>query len=169
MKYKKIILASIIAFALSFFVVSTARANPSIFLTRVQTSTATSSPTQIFIATATTTLVFDAYANYDPVSGDSGTLLIQQTASSTASVVSVFFEFSQDGIDYYADSLDLASTTAGISLNSDRVYTWGAATVNRSSKAIGFKSPTRFVRANIKQTAGTSTVWAEIIPKRQAK
>lgn len=162
---KKYILVGMVAIGLLIAVV--ARANPIQFLPHSATATATSSVNYIGAGTGTTTLSYDAYAAGQPLATESATLFIQSTASSTASVLFIDIEYSQDGTDWYQDLVNISTTSVSQDLTNENRYTIRAEGTTRVSRAFNIKTPTRYVRAVISATASSSAVWADIIPVRQ--
>lgn len=162
-------------------------ANPSFFAPQAMTSTATSSPAFMTPGAATTTLVYDSYnlngTNQpivnDPTSAQSATLAIQFSASSTASVLNIGVERSQDGIDWYQDNLNSLATTSGSdSINVPSTFSWTYAsstigglpnTGNRIGKLINIPTPTRYTRIIFSLTGTNGAVWAEFIPQKENK
>lgn len=161
-----------------------ARANPS-FFTRANSAvcgsyTATTSVSYMTAGNATTTYTFDTGCG-TAGSADSAVFATQLTGSSTATVLNTIFEYSQDGVDWYSDTLSQgATTTPGQALNTARSYTltFASSTVGgiggtgngRVYRTITVPTPTRYVRA-IQSLAPASTngaIWSEFVSKRQA-
>ncbi len=142
--------------------------------------------------TATTTVVYDSYnqngtnqpVGYVPTTSDGATLLVQQTASSTTSILGWKYEYSQDGLDWYGDAIvnyGNATTTQVQSLAVNNSYTWNFAsstscdntavllTNNRGCKAVNVQTPTRYVRAVFFIPTGASNagVYAQFVPRKQ--
>jgi hypothetical protein len=135
--------------------------------------TATATSTLIVIASTTypaiaATLICDAYnldsSNYDATPIDSAVLALQYTAASTtASNLTTTITYSNDGIDWYTPKLDEDSiATTSI------VLTNTVTTVVKTLYDIA--TPSRYVKATFTTTytggAGTSSVYAEFIPKK---
>ncbi len=155
-------------------------------------SVATTTPSLMTAGTATTTIVYDSYAllgtNQFPGQKqdytDSSTLLIQFSASSTTSTLGWKYEYSQDGIDWYADNLtsgQVASSTINNYAMSNS-YTWTFAsstnlcdstvvisTNTRNCKIVSVLTPVRFVRVVFSAPAGSANegVFARFVPKKQ--
>lgn len=166
-----------------------ARANPGGFPPGARTATATSTPTALSNGSGVSTVVYDAYNINGTNQGttgvttdtDSASLLVQFTASSTASKLKIAFEFSQDGIDWYADgtSVLLASSTTGtVIANTPDFISWTFASTSLNGASIAannnfatelFNAPTpaRYVRSVITATGGNALVWAQFVPKKQ--
>ena len=174
MKYKILgILALVLVIGAG--IVSTASANPLRFSPAVSFATATTT-VQYFVGgtTATTTMaVYDTYSNTG-VSGaggstqamDKASLLLQFAASSTSSVLRAKIEYSQDGIDWYGDSI-ITPATGYNSVSLDNVYTWTAGGTATSSKLVNVPTPLRYVRANINVVGANGAVWVSIQPQKQ--
>lgn len=164
-----------------------AYANPSFFAPQAITSVATSSPAFMTPGLATSTLVYDSYnlngtnqpVVNDPTSAQSATLAIQLSASSTASVLTIGIERSQDGIDWYQDNLNsLATSSLSDSITIPSTFTWTFAsstiggvsnTGNRIGKLINVSTPTRYTRFIFSLTGANGAVWAEVIPQKENK
>jgi len=172
----------------------TAKANPSFYPGSAVYNTATSTGRYMTPGAATTTLVYDAYSisgTNQPASGNtyavnSAALLLQFSASTTASVLGVRFEYSQDGIDWYGDgAVNLTATTTAynVSINENFTWTFASSTIggiradqglagingtkNRDNKIINIVTPTRFVRAIVTLTGANATVWGQIVPLKE--
>lgn len=189
--------------AFMLLLVGFAHANSSFFATYAKTAVATSTIAYQTPGTATTTLVYDAWQCQNAGSSscnitgsnevgtqnffaaDSATLMLQFTASSSISKLTINFEYSDDGIDWYqASSPSLvpgyATTTTTITLGSIPQYSWtfASSTVggrglvagdNRDTRAIPINTPVRYERAVITCAIGGANcgVWGEFIPKKQ--
>jgi hypothetical protein len=171
----------------------TVKANPSFFVRTVQTATATSTIAYMTPGNATSTLIYDSYAQGTPRASDSALLLTQFTASTTASNLAIALEYSNgDGstdcstspglCDWYKDNLFTitnASTTQATNIAVASSLAWnfasssqgGAAVLStnqRALKAILVPMPTRYVRAVFTITGANGAVWAQIVPKRES-
>lgn len=164
---------AVLAFALAPMFV---HANPLRFPSATSFATATTS-VSYFVGgtTATTTLVtYDTYSN-NGVSGgggstqamDKASLLIQFAASSTSSVLRAKLEYSQDGIDWYGDSI-ISPASGYNSVSFDNVYTWTAGGTATSSKLVNVPTPLRYVRANFNIVGANGAIWASIQPQKQS-
>lgn len=163
-----------------------ALANPLFFPATVQTSTATGTPAYMTAGTATTTLTWDSYQAVGNYTGTlNSALLIQLAASSTATILRVNIEYSQDGIDWYQTnglfvpqfststsptidlgqvnqySLAFASSTAGLGNISGSQAT--------TTRALPVKVPTRYVRAVFTLATGSTpgAVWGQFVPIKE--
>lgn len=177
----------VIASGALLFGAQIAFANPSFFAPFAKTSTATSSPAYLTAGTATSTIVYDSFnlngtnqsAPSDPLAADTAVLAVQFTASSTASILGIAIERSDDGVDWYQDNLStFATTSPQASLQVPMTYSWGfsSSTINgvlntssRVGKVITVPTPTRYTRAVLTMTGAAGAVWAEWIPKKQNK
>ncbi len=139
---------------------------PSITLSGV---TATSTLTTIAAGVGTTTLVYDAYNTGQPFAASGAVLFVQDTASSTAAVLNIIFQYSQNGNDWYSDSINVpATTTFPFNLNGSASYRYTApASASTTGFAVGFLTPTRYVRAVISATGATSSIFAQVTPRRE--
>ena len=158
----------------------TVKANPSFFI-RQQTNSATSTLAYLSAGTGTTTLTFDLGAS-GAQGADSAILNTQFTASSTSSVLKVYLEYSQDGVDWYQNNLGTQATTSAQQDigTSEQYFLWkfasstpgyGAITnTNITNKVITIPTPERYVRATYTMPAGSSAgaIWASFVAKRQA-
>lgn len=163
-----------------FGITGTALANPSYFSTGVKTDTETSSVDYLTPGTGTTTLTYDTYVSGQTTKADSAALLTQFAGSSTAAILGINLEYSQDGIDWYKDNLDLgATTTQSVSLNTAKSYSWnfasstvgGGVVTNAngatSTKIFTVKTPTRYIRAIYTITGANGAIWATLIPSKE--
>ena len=144
------------------------------------TSSATTTATLISNGVATSTLS----CNLGGGGADSATLLVNFAASSTAVTLRADVEYSQNGVDWYADTL--STTTTGV-LNQSLYYTWlfASSTVGHVSKAntpkcfagqvargdcdtraVNIPTPAAYVRVVFTATGGAATIWAQILPKQ---
>jgi hypothetical protein len=166
--------------------------------TGCQSSSATTSPIYMYPAAATSTLTCDAYTiDSKAISGyalDSAVLAIQYHASSTdRATLNWYYEYSQDGKDYYPENQFLNENATTTFTNSVMALTGvasklhsfaqiatstsfspdGYATSSAALKMVDVKTPTRYVRVKFFPQSGTGTtsgaVWAEFIPKRQTR
>lgn len=186
----KLKLGIIGAFAVVFlFFVGIALAQPSLFTSSANTSSATTSPAYLGIGTATSTVRYDSQQidgtnqtyNGNTWATDSAVLLIQFTASSTSSILTVAIECSVDGIDWYQACNPQQVATSTTSLAPVPKYTWlfasstpggvpfNTTNVNRDTRAITIQTPTRYTRAVFTMTGAAGAVWASILPKKEAR
>jgi len=175
---KKIILT--LALVSVFALTGVASAASLYFSPGVYSSTATTTPTFIGAGLGTSTLVYDTYNQGNNYATDKATLLMQLAASSTATVLNINLEYSQDGIDWYKDNINYgATTTASVSLNTTANYSWTfasstvggiavtAANGATSTKALIIPTPLRFVRTVFTMTGSAGALWSSIIPIKQ--
>lgn len=192
MTLKNIFVTTLIAaiVAISFGAASV-YANPSSIATTAQTATATTTLSYMTIGAATTTLVYDSYLNR-PTTADSAIMLVQFTASSTASVLGISYEYTNGGpgldclgapntCDWYRDNTMIsvnATTSQAFSVTVPNSYSWTfasssqgggnvAATNNRALKTLTIPTPARYVRAIFTATGTPSAIWAQIGPKKE--
>jgi hypothetical protein len=169
--------------------VQLALANPFTFASPATSATATTTRTYMAVNTtlATTTVVYDSFEmngtnqtnKGNTQAANKATLLIQRDASSTASVLNVAIEYSDDGIDWYQNNLfATASTSQPIQLAPVNSYTWNYASTTvggapvlaataSTSKAILIDTPLRFVRAVFSVTGANTAIWAKFVPLKE--
>lgn len=174
MKKYIIITSVIVLIGIGVFVqkVQKANANRLYFVPATKTSTATTSPYWLGVNAAygTSTLALDSYL-YSPTAIDSATLLVQSTASTSASVQKLYFEYSDDGIDWFND-LIASSTLGTITKNIDN-STINSFTITGNSLAsttrfiISVPTPTRYVRATVNAITASSSIWMQWVPVRE--
>lgn len=188
---KKYILIVIgLLFVTSYLIVDNARANPSRLSTPSSCASATATTTLSYVraGTATTTLTCDTSKNGVGVDTfEKAYLALQHTASSTSSTITIRFEYSQDGIDWYAsnifDQTGLSTTTAtsiiydGVTHSHQINFASSTnacadaviANNNLNCHLIPVPVPTRYVRAVFTAPAGAtgSGVWAQFIGKAE--
>lgn len=165
---KKIFITLGIALALTFGIAMNVSANASYFMPLVTSSTATSSPSTIN-PTASTTLVLDSYTYGSTFATNQVTLLVQHTASTSASILGIAVQYSQDGIDWFDNNLTPTSTIPTVQdITLAKTFSLsGNVTASTTRKAITLGTPTRFIRAVFTSIVATSTVWAEFVPMRE--
>lgn len=170
------VLAVFAAVSVAFGSAVVAHANPLRFPPAAVSATATTT-VQYFVAgsTATTTMVtFDTYSNTGVSGGggstqasDKASLLIQLAASSTSSILRAQVQYSQDGIDWYGDSVFTPATDGLQNVSVDNLYSWTAGGTATTSKLINISAPLRYVRANFRMEGANGAVWAAIQPQKQ--
>lgn len=169
-----------------------AYANPFYIGLTAQTAIATSTQAYLTPGTATTTPIYDSYEQYGTNETNGGNLtvanqvavLLNGVASSTATVVNVACEFSNNyngttgNGDWYQNET-ISPTTTGplnISAPSTFTFTYASSTVggapvlantSRFEKVFVCPVPLRFVRAVITVTGSSSSIWASIVPIKQ--
>ncbi len=153
------------------FTMKFAKANVFIFPPSVTLSgvTATSTLTAIGPGLATSTLVFDAYNTGQPFAAEGAVVLVSDTSSSSAAILNITLSYSQNGVDWYGDSINKAATsTIPFDLNNSLFYRMnGNATASTTNAAFQFQTPTRYTRIVFSDTDATSTIFAQVTPKRQ--
>ncbi len=167
-KVKYISIGAIMAsvFVLAFGIFYTVKANPSFF---IQNPSATATTTTAFItpgAATSTTAAFDLGVG-GAQGADSATLLACYQASSTASVINIGTEYSQDNLTWFANNY--ASSTGAWTFASSTV---GGAGGDKNPfyacKSFNVPTPTRYVRAVFSATTGNAAVWSNFVAKRQS-
>ena len=156
-----------------------AHANQSSFCVGNSTSGATTSPVYMTPGTATTTLTNSACADRaTPL--DQTNLFVQLTGSSTSSTLGISFEYSQDGVDWYSDTVNRgATTTQSVNYNqpTSQLLHFASTTVGgaagtsaRTMRAITVPMMSQYVRAIFTVPVGStnSAIWAQFISQRQA-
>lgn len=180
---KLIIILPIIVLA-GLFGAKMVGATSSFFLPVSATASATSTVSYLTAGTGTTTLAMDSFQNGIPRLIDRAALLVQFAGSSTASILNINLEFSDDNIDWYQDG---GNFTSGFATSSRPVdigqvskfnYTFssttpglGAAINATSTRIITTTVPTRYVRAVFTIPVGSlaGAVWAKWVPSRQSQ
>lgn len=184
-----VLFAVVIALASMFTFLQVTKANPTGFALGARTAITTTTFAVLAAGNATTTLTYDAYGisgtnengSGSTAAADSASLLVQFTASSTASKLKIAYEYSQDGVDWYQDALTstFATTTTGVlNTNVPNSFSWtfastsvGAAGIlannNLATEIFPVYTPTRFVRAVITASGANAMVWAQIVPKKE--
>lgn len=185
------ILAIAFAAVVGFAVV--AKANPLDLIT--SNVTATSTVAYMTGGTATTTYVYDTYANSaDQNAIDKAAMLVQFTASSTASKLNWSYEYSTgvNGVDcaatptacdWYADTFTLAvnaTNTQQYNFTANNAGAWNfasssqggaalAAGNNRALKVLWVPTPTRYTRVVFSVPSGATNggVWATFAAQKQ--
>lgn len=140
------------------------------------------------VANATTTLSCDSYAldtNYNVAYAmNSATLVLKFEASSTASVLSVDLEYSNDNSSWYKSNLAVAATStvtklglpevieiAPASTTANVVGRQGLTTANSATttRILSIPTPTRYVRAIFTTANANGNIVAEFIPKQEVR
>lgn len=170
-------------------------ANPFYQGLSAQTAIATSTQVYMTPGAATTTPIYDSYEQYGTNETNGGNLtvanqvavLLNGAASSTATVVNVTCEFSNNyngttgNGDWYQNEIIGATTTNagvqsigpvnGFSFTYASTTVGGAplpsATFGKFAKVIVCPVPLRFVRAVITMTGANGSVWSSIVPIKQ--
>lgn len=167
---KKIIIASVSLVLIGvIFIGIKVDANALFFLPTVTSSAATSSPSYITTAgvNASATTTFDAYANGSPRAANYATVFSQFVASSTSSVFTVRIQYSQDGVDWYSDFINISTTTNPTNIATEKSYTFTAVSTATTSKAFKVETPTRYMRVVNNVSGAAGGVWTQIIPTRE--
>lgn len=183
------VLITTLAFILFISNVPNVGANPSQLPIHgnCKTSSSTSSPYYIVANTATSTLTCDAYNldtnNVNPLSLNTASLLVRYQGSSTASIMNIKFEYSNDGSDWYQNTLGQVSfaTSTQVKLGTLNSYSWqyssstnlggGSLVSATSTRIIDVPVPTRYVRVIFSSEVAVynGAVWAELVPKQEVR
>ncbi len=186
------VLAAAIVVA-AFMLTRPAFANPDQILDNYFSGTAaqaTTTPTYLTIGgTATTTNSFDTQ-NDGGLPAKSATLLVALMGSTTATTLTISFEFSQNNQDWFGDLLSQsATTTTQVAFGAPAKYTLAAATSSASAvggntftgntvfRAFTMPTPTRYIRAvfsissstSITANGGNGSVWSDIVGKKETR
>lgn len=165
---KKYVISSIFALALiaGLGAYQTAKANPIFF--PPPTSSAAATTTQTAVAAGATVVLtsYDSFANYSTTGAEGVTFLIQNTPAANA-VLNLKFQYSDDGVDWYEDNVNVSTTTNVIALTAPVTFTWTPGTTATSSKAFMIKTPTRFVRPVASSTTAANNLWVRFVPTKQ--
>ena len=183
---KKIIALSISIIALAIIVLSnvdTAKANPLIYQI-AKTQPATTTPAFMSPGAATTTLQIVSDQSYGI---DSAYVFLQYTASGTAPVLKYRVEHSQDGIDWYGQTIPTnanATTSQMVGTAADFYVAFSTSTAAtngipgflnattsnpRLHSSFSIITPTRYTRIIyfVPAGGGNGALWSQIIGKRQ--
>lgn len=168
-------------------------ANPFYTGTKAQSATATSTQSFLNVPTAatSTTPIYDSYEQYgtnQPNSGnltlpDSVAILLNGVASSTATTLTLSCEFSDNynGLtgngDWYQNEIYPATSTGPFSIGTpiSFVFTYSTTTVGgvflgstqRFQKLVTCPVPLRYVRVVAVATGSSTSLWMQIVPKKQ--
>lgn len=186
-KIKSIVLASLILCIVLY--AGIAYANPAFIASRAVSATATTTVTYLTAGNTTTTSpIYDSYEAFGTNQTNQGNIslpnsvaiLLQGTASSTATTVTVTCEFSEDLQDWYQNNINPGTTTPAISLAFPTTYsyTYAAATsliggnvlatsTNRFTKLFTCPVPLRYVRLIVTNTGSSTAIWTAIVPNKQ--
>lgn len=172
---------------------SITHANPSAYATTVQTAVATTSISYLVpgATNATTTLIYDSYAAR-PTIADKASLQVQFTASSTATTLTISYEYTNGApgldclgtpasCDWYQDETRInvnATTSQPFSVNLPNSLNWTfasssqaggtvSATNNRALKVFTVPTPARYTRAIFWLTGTNGGIWAQMIPAKE--
>lgn len=163
--------------AIIFLSVQVVHANPSYFITKPSASATTTAEAYMTPGVATSTLTFDLLSN-TAASVDTAALLTCFNASSTATVLTTNFEYSQDNSTWYGSALTTLATSTAVmvvSTNSNQ-WTFASTTVGGgnaegllgySCKILSVPTPTRYVRAIQSVTGNNGFVQSTFIAKQQ--
>lgn len=179
---KLVVLAIMVMTFASFGI---AHANPFYTGTKALSATATTTVSFLTPGTGTTTSpIYDSYEQNGTNQSNSGNLtipdtvavLLQGSASSTASTLTVACEFSDNNVDWYQNEIFPASSTFAIAAPVTSVFTYASSSSlvggvplagDRFSKLITCPVPLRYVRTVITNTGAGASVWRAIVPTKQ--
>lgn len=191
--FAAIVVGALIAFTALMFFVTPVSANPSVIQRDMGAGcgvgVATTSVTYLTPGISTSTLIYDTQCGTS-ASPDSSAFLVQFTGSSTASTLSIAFEFSPGvagvdcrasptACDWYADDMFTISTTSprtGLGTTNNYLLPFASTTVggvtgvsSRTTRAIDVATPTRYIRAVLSLPAGSlnGAVYSEFNGKKQ--
>lgn len=171
-----------------FFGVSFVHANPSFFFRKALNDTFATTTGQVFVraGVATTTLVLDS-ALSGAGSFDNASLLVQFSATGSATTLNTDIQYSQDCVDYYASNLGMtptfqATSSDNISPVQTLTFLFASSTIDRSvgagttggaatsTRIVLLSTPTRCTRAvfYVPAGSGSGSFWAEFVAKKQA-
>lgn len=144
-------------------------ANPSYFLTVTPSSSSTTTPMYLTSSGAATTTALDAYATGTNFGFQQNALIVQDSASSTSSILTVRFQYSIDGLNWADDNYNypVATTTSPVSIGAYASYVWPAATIATTTKIINVPTPTRYVRAILSESGAAAGIWYTWAPAKQ--
>lgn len=144
-----------------------------------KTATATTTVAYLTPGTATTTLSSDLYSASSNTKANGALVAFQYTASSSAAALKARVEYSNDGVDWYAESIPLAETaTTTLMTTTFREYSWnnfatttdygGSGTASRIHQSFSIATPTRYVRVKfyVPAGAGNGALWASLTPNK---
>lgn len=158
---------------------TTVKANPS-QIYRDNPSTPTTTVTYMTPGAATTTNSFNTIGDggFEP---DTAVFTECLNASTTATVLNTSFEYSYDGVTWFANNL--ASSTGGVA--SVGIVTPGSlswafastsiggnpvlATNNSGCKIVTVSTPVQYIRAVMSLTGAAGSVWSDFAAKRQMR
>jgi hypothetical protein len=161
----------------SFMVATSAHANPSSYK-RAQSAAATTTLSYLSPGVASTTLAtLDAIGGNNFAIGGTASLLLQLTGSTTVSTLyatttyAVAFEYSQDGVDWYADELRTSSAATTTVLRQRNIAGVAIATTTPTKLIISVPTPTRYVRPVITIPADSTNgaVWGEWVAQKEVQ
>lgn len=149
-------------------------------LTPKKTATATTTVAYMTPGTATTTLTSDLYFSSSNTKASGALVAFQYTASSSAAALKARVEYSDDGIDWYPESVELNTVaTTTLMTTTFREYSWsnfatttdygGSGTASRIHQSFSVETPTRYVRVKfyVPAGAGNGALWASLTPNKE--
>lgn len=176
------IVVAIAVMATTFFVATPKASAALYFGTATSTSAATSTINFMTPGTGTTTLTFDAFAGYGvntQYSPAYAVALIDFTGSSTSSILGIAAEYSQNGTDWYRNTLiepsQIGTTTQAINLNTTNTYNLkyaveslggNAATTTYDARIISLPIFTRYLRLVNTITGANGSLYETFVPTK---
>lgn len=157
-------------------------ANPFYAAGKARSAVATSTLSYMTPGTATSTVVYDSYEVNGTNQVNQGNLTIPNTiafavqgvGSSTALVINVACEFSEDNLDWYQNEIFLATTSNPVNISVPNTFTLtnatstiGGVAFNGIKKIVTCPVPLRYVRAVTTVTGDKAAVWTALIPTKQ--
>jgi len=172
---KNTFIVALLLVLVGIFTVNTVGANPSHFI-KDKSASATTSVSYIGVGNNHTDTL-DTLVSGNTAAVDTGVLLIQSTASNTASIIDVTLYYSDDAVDWFAESATVQTPgTAGLG-RYDHASTTVAhrftgnttASTTRFTLDIG-EVPTRYVKAivSVPTGAASSSIWTEWVAKKES-
>lgn len=164
--------------AMSFAVAT--RANPLFFLVPTTSSSATTTPTYLGSAGQATSTPLDAYNTSSNQAFDGLSLLVQQVASTSASITNIRFQYAiqlgtancvttPNACDWYDDNFTpIGTTTNTVSLRPYVSFQLpGNASASTTTTIFKVQTPARYVRAIFTESGAAGSVWYAWQPTRQ--
>lgn len=144
-------------------------ANPTYFLTVPASATATTTPIFLTSSGVATTSALDAYGTGTNFGFQQNALIVQDSASSTSSILTIRYQYSIDGINWADDNYNypVATTTSPVSIGAYASYVWNAATTATTTKILNVPTPTRYVRAILSESGAAAGIWYTWAPAKQ--
>lgn len=161
----------------------------SYFSGTVQTASATSTPAYMTPGTATSTLVYNTYTNTNVATATPTTsnvskaeklaLVGQFQGSSTAAVLHIAYEYSQDGLDWYQNYLPIggySTTTQALTFTAadsiaipfaSSTYNGISTKIDNDRFIVEVPIPTKDVRVVVTLTGANGAFWGQLVPVKQ--
>lgn len=144
-------------------------ANPAYFITVPASATATTTPIFLSSSGVATTTALDAYGTGTNFGFQQNALIVQDSASSTSSILTIRYQYSIDGKNWADDNYNypVATTTSPVSIGTYASYVWNAATTATTTKILNTPTPTRYVRAILSESGAAAGIWYTWAPAKQ--